>query len=194
MFLIAVVPTIAIHVVFFESGASRCLCLRRLFLVIAAIVPSGSFPATFGAVVASDAPQLLQELVINFEILGVGLGVVPDVRVGGVAAGRLLAAGGLLLAARVRVVGGGAGGAGGAGRGEQCGRGGGLAVRAEGDSLAARAGRAGRAGAAGRGRQGSGLHGRHPQRLVLLLLHGGLDLRARVRDVHARRDLRCKTK
>lgn len=60
-------------------------------------------------------------------------------------------------------------------------------MRAEGDGLeAARAG-AGR----GRARQGSGLHGRHPQGPVLLLLNGRLDLRARVRDVHARGYLGC---
>lgn len=66
--------------------------------------------------------------------------------------------------------------------GRGTGEGGAVAARAEGDGLVARRG----------GGQGSGLHGRHPQSLVLLLLHGFLDLRAHVRYVHAGWYFSCK--
>ena len=60
-----------------------------------------------------------------------------------------------------------------------------LAAGAEGHGLARRRRRRRRGG------QGSGLRGRHPQGLVLLLLYGFLDLRAHVCDVHAGWDLGC---
>lgn len=181
--LVAVVAAVAVHVV-----------VPGLVLGVGA---ARAAAPTLGTVVARDAPQLLQELVVDLEVLGVRLRVVSYVGVGRVAARLFLLAGRLGLAAGVRVVGGVAGrGRRGRRGGRRGGRGVG-AVRAEGDGLvSAGAGRAGRAGLAGRAgagrggraRQGSGLHGGDPQCLVLLLLDGGFNLRARVRDVYARGD------
>lgn len=68
-------------------------------------------------------------------------------------------------------------------------------MRAEGDGLVSGADagpREGQGAGAGRrrGGQGSGLHGGHPQRLVLFLLDGLLDLRAHVSYVYAGGDFR----
>lgn len=181
MFLIAVEPTVTIYVVIFQPRAFRRL---RLFFILSAVVPPGSFPATFGAVVARDTAELFEELVINFEVFSVGFGIIPDVGVRRVAAGLVLFGGGLVLPAWVGVVGGRALGVVRVVRVMRAVRAM-RAVRTEGDSAAHAGARRAR-----RGRQGSGLYGGHPQRLVLLLLDGRFDLRARVRDVHACWDLR----
>lgn len=174
---IAVVPAVAVHV---RLGASPRLLLPllptlRLFGVNA--VPPRPLPLALGAVIPRDPPELLQELVVDLEVVvRVRLGVVAEVAVGGVALGVVLVPGrGGVVAAGVGVVAQVAGG--------RRARGAALAARAERDGLVRR--RARRPGG-----QGSGLHRRHPQRLVLLLLHGLLDLRAHVRNVHTRRDFR----
>lgn len=178
VFLITVEPTVTIYVVIFQPRAFRRL---RLFFIVPAVVPSGSFPATLGAIIARDTAELFEELVINFEVFSVGFGIIPDVGIRRVAAGLVLFAGGLVLPAGVGVIGGRALGVVRTVRAMR-------AVRTEGDSATHAGARRAR-----RGRQGSGLYGGHPQGLVLLLLDGRFDLSARVRDVHACWDLRCKT-
>lgn len=72
VFLIAMVPTVAVHVVLLEARASGCF--SGFLFVVGAVGAAGTLATTLGAVAARDAAQLLEELVVDLEVLGVGLG------------------------------------------------------------------------------------------------------------------------